>query len=75
MARLNERVTKLEDRRRFFRAYDDKNNRTPPADKSDWYQLASVDLGNGLNGGHGDSLPVVLPWGVVTRCTWGVVSW
>lgn len=51
-----------EERRRFFRAYDDKNNRTPPADKSDWYQLASVDLGNGLAGGHGDSLPVVLPW-------------
>jgi hypothetical protein len=51
-----------EDRRRFFRAYDDKNNRTPPADKSDWYQLASVDLGNGPIGGHGDSLPVVLPW-------------
>ncbi|HZG10158.1 MAG TPA: AAA family ATPase [Allosphingosinicella sp.] len=51
-----------EERRRFFRAYDDKNNRTPPADKSDWYQLASVDLGNGPVGGHGDSLPVVLPW-------------
>lgn len=51
-----------EDRRRFFRAYDDKNNRTPPADKSDWYHLASVDLGNGPPGGHGDSLPVVLPW-------------
>lgn len=51
-----------ENRRRFFRAYDDKNNRTPPADKSEWYQLASVDLGNGQPGGHGDSLPVVLPW-------------
>lgn len=53
-----------EDRRRFFRAYDDKNNRTPPADKSDWYQLASIDLGNGPPGGHGDSLQVVLPWAV-----------
>lgn len=51
-----------EDRRRYFRAYDDKNNRTPPAEESDWYRLASVDLGNGPIGGHGDSLPVVLPW-------------
>lgn len=51
-----------EDRRRYFRAYDDKNNRTPPADKSDWYRLASIDLGNGPPGGHGDNLPVVLPW-------------
>jgi hypothetical protein len=51
-----------EDRRLYFRAYDDKNNRTPPADKSDWYRLASVDLGNGPPGGHGDNLPVALPW-------------
>jgi hypothetical protein len=51
-----------EDRRRFFRAYDDKNNRTPPADACDWYQLASVDLGNGPLGAHGDNLPVVVPW-------------
>ena len=49
-----------EERRRFFRVYDDKNNRAPPADRSDWFRLASVDLGNGPNGG--DSLPVVVPW-------------
>lgn len=49
-------------RRRFFRAYDDKNNRTPPADGSDWYQLVSVHLGNGLDGTLGDSIQVVEPW-------------
>lgn len=53
-----------EERRRFFRAYDDKNNRTPPADQSDWYRLASVDLGNGRDGTPSDSLPVALPWTV-----------
>jgi hypothetical protein len=51
-----------EERRRYFRAYDDKNNRTPPADASDWYQLASVRLGNGPMGAEGDSIQVVLPW-------------
>lgn len=49
-----------EERRRFFRVYDDKNNRAPPSDKSDWYRLHSVSLGNGPDGG--DSLPVVVPW-------------
>ena len=51
-----------EDRRRFFRAYDDKNNRAPPAESSDWYQLLSVDLGNGGAAGHSDSVQVVAPW-------------
>lgn len=51
-----------DDRRRYFRAYDDKNNRSPPASKSDWYQLASVDLGNGPEPGQGDNMQVVLPW-------------
>jgi len=49
-----------EERRRFFRVYDDKNNRAPPSDRSDWYRLHSVSLGNGADGG--DSLPVVVPW-------------
>ncbi len=49
-----------EERRRFFRTYDDKNNRAPPADKSDWYRMESVPLGNGPDGG--DNLPVVVPW-------------
>jgi hypothetical protein len=46
--------------RRYFRTYDDKNNRAPPSDKSDWFRLHSVSLGNGPDGG--DSLPVVVPW-------------
>jgi hypothetical protein len=50
-----------EERRRFFRVYDDKNNRAPPADKSDWFKLVSVDLGNGSNG-PGDNIGVVVPW-------------
>ncbi|WP_415642691.1 AAA family ATPase [Sphingomonas antarctica] len=51
-----------ERRRRYFRVYDDKPNRAPPADQSDWFELVSVSLGNGENGGDGDSLPVVVPW-------------
>lgn len=38
---------------RYFRLYDDKANRAPPATASDWFELVSVDLGNG------DNLPVV----------------
>lgn len=50
-----------ERRRRFFRVYDDKNNRAPPSDKSDWYTMASVSLGNGEND-EGDNMGVVIPW-------------
>ncbi len=49
-----------ESRRRYFRIYDDKSNRAPPAEASEWFQLESVPLGNGEHGG--DSLPVVVPW-------------
>ena len=48
-------------RRRYFRAYDDKPNRAPPAERSDWYRLASVELGNGGMEG-GDSIGVVEAW-------------
>jgi hypothetical protein len=51
-----------EERRRFFRAYDDKNNRAPPADHSEWFQILSVDLGNDRLGELSDSVPVVVPW-------------
>lgn len=51
-----------EDRRRFFRAYDDKNNRAPPADASDWYQLLSVDLGNATADRPSDHIGVVAQW-------------
>jgi hypothetical protein len=49
-----------ERRRRYFRSYDDKANRAPPADASDWFELVSVSLGNGPDGG--DSMGVVVPW-------------
>lgn len=61
------------ERRSYFRVYDDKNNRAPPASKSDWYQLASVDLGNGSADCKGDSVQVVIPWtppDAFTGMTW-----
>ena len=51
--------------RLHFRTYLDTNNLAPPADKSDWYKLVSVDLGNeplGLQAGSGDSIGVVTNW-------------
>lgn len=50
-----------ERRRRYFRTYDDKNNRAPPSDTSDWFQMVSVSLGNGVND-DGDNMGVVMPW-------------
>ncbi len=50
-----------ERRRRYFRTYDDKNNRAPPSDASDWFQMVSVNLGNGGEDG-GDNMGVVVPW-------------
>lgn len=49
-------------RRRYFRVYDDKSNRAPPADDSDWYRLHSVDLENATEDREGDSVGVVVPW-------------
>ena len=37
----------VENHRLYFRTYNDKANLAPPADKSDWFELKSVDLGNG----------------------------
>jgi hypothetical protein len=51
-----------ERRRRFFRVYDDKNNRAPPSDASDWFQMFSVSLDNDPQGGGGDNMGVVVPW-------------
>lgn len=54
-----------DERRRYFSVEDDKHNRAP-AEKAEWYKLASVDLGNGppnaLTGG--DSVGVAEPWKV-----------
>jgi AAA domain-containing protein len=37
----------VEDRRSYFRVSTDKANMSKPADRADWYRLASVDLPNG----------------------------
>jgi AAA domain len=53
----------VENHRLYFRTFDDKPNLQPPAaDASDWFKLKSVDLGNGLFGGPGDSVGVVTTW-------------
>ncbi|WLA47289.1 AAA family ATPase [Bradyrhizobium elkanii] len=46
--------------RLHFRAFNDKANLAPPADKSDWFKIESVRLGNGPDG-LGDSVGVVIP--------------
>ena len=45
----------------YFRTTNGKPNLEPPIDKSDWYKLVSVDLGNGEMG-TGDSIGVVTKW-------------
>jgi hypothetical protein len=53
----------VDNHRVYFRTYNDKANLAPPADKSDWFKLTSVDLGNGpLPGAGGDSVGVVTTW-------------
>ena len=60
----------VQNHRLYFRTYNDKANLAPPADKSDWFELKSVDLGNGPGmevGGvkfnaPGDSVGVVQVW-------------
>jgi hypothetical protein len=47
--------------RLHFRAFNDKSNLAPPADRSDWFKIESVQLGNGPEG-HGDSVGVVTTW-------------
>lgn len=55
--------------RRMFRFADGKNNLALPAgDEADWFELASVQLGNGEGSGveclmNGDSVGVVTRWG------------
>ena len=50
-----------DERRRYFAVEDDKHNRAP-AEKADWYRLASVDLGNGDADDPSDSVGVAEPW-------------
>jgi hypothetical protein len=51
---------KEDERRRYFAVMDDKHNRAP-AEKADWYRLASVPLGNG-GLACGDEVAVAEPW-------------
>jgi hypothetical protein len=46
----------VESRRSHFRVDNGKSNLAPPPDKSDWYKIASVDIGNG------DRVGVVTAW-------------
>lgn len=50
------------DRKKFFAVYDDKNNKAPPAAKSEWYQFISIGLGNGDETGPEDSIGAVQRW-------------
>jgi hypothetical protein len=51
----------VENHRLFFRTYNDKANLAPPSDRSDWYELKGVSLGNG--GAHpSDEMGVVARW-------------
>jgi hypothetical protein len=47
--------------RLYFRVLVDKLNLAPPPEKSDWYRLESIDLGNGALG-PSDLVGVVTPW-------------
>ena len=49
-----------DEKRRLFTVQDDKHNRAP-AEKAEWYRMASVDLGN-FDGEHSDSVGVVTCW-------------
>lgn len=48
--------------RSYYRTYIDKQNMAPPADRSDWFHLWSVNLGNGPDGSPGDSVGVSIQW-------------
>jgi hypothetical protein len=47
--------------RSFFNVADDKHN-LAPADAADWFELVSVDLGNGNDVHEADSVGVVVTW-------------
>lgn len=51
----------VDNRRAFFRVDNGKANLAPPLDKSEWFKLESVALGNG-GGGTDDKIGVVTPW-------------
>lgn len=52
------------DRKSYFKVYDDKNNKAPPAAKAEWYEFTSVGLGNAGIGSEGpeDSIGAIQRW-------------
>jgi hypothetical protein len=52
----------VENRRLHFRYYDGKANLAPPADKSTWFKLESVDLGNATAVRPSDKIGIVTRW-------------
>jgi hypothetical protein len=46
----------------FFRTYSAKANMSPPSDKSEWYRLISIDVGNGSKDEPSDYVGVVVTW-------------
>ena len=54
----------IENRRLYFRTINDKANLQPPVEKSDWFKLVSVNLGNSegdLPGDQGFAGPKIDP--------------
>jgi hypothetical protein len=69
MVRVINRMTKeeavkagVDNHREYFRAYIDKGNLAPPAERSDWFRMASVHLGNAPAGEEDDNVGVALRW-------------
>jgi hypothetical protein len=52
----------IERRKAYFKVENGKANLAPPPDGAAWFRFASVSLGNGPDGGDGDSVGVVEPW-------------
>ncbi|MDN3572085.1 AAA family ATPase [Methylobacterium longum] len=54
----------LESHRGYFRVDNGKSNLAPPPDRSEWFHLTPVSLGNGPPGilDYGDQVAVVEPW-------------
>lgn len=71
IARVFNRMTKAEGEkagiseenyRRYYRTYIDKENMSPPAERSEWFEIVSVSLPNGPMGVSGDSVGVSTKW-------------
>ncbi len=62
MTKLEAEKAGVENPRRFFRTFDDKANLSPPAEKSSWFELVSVDLGNATDDMPSDNVGVVTDW-------------